>query len=261
MFELKGKVAIVTGATGHLGKEMTIGLCEYGATVFALGRNKEKLNKLYNELSNYSIEILDFNLNDENEIIKNIDIIKKKYGRLDIIVNNAYNGRTATLEKSTTEDFHNSYKISVISSFNIIKYSEQLLAETASYYKTSPSIINISSMYGIVSPDKRIYTNENEINPIFYGSCKASIIQMTKYLSTYLGDKNIRVNCISPGPFPHPSIKKTNQEFYRNLCNKNPLGRIGKADELKGIIIFLASNASSYITGVNIPVDGGWTAW
>ena len=84
---------------------------------------------------------------------------------------------------------------------------------------------------------------------------------MTKYCASFLSIDNIRINCISPGPFPHPSIKKSNKEFLQSLCDKTPMGRIGKANELKGIIVFLAGNSSSYITGTNIPVDGGWTAW
>ena len=126
--------------------------------------------------------------------------------------------------------------------------------------RKSGSIINIASMYGVVSPDPRIYKNTKFNSSPQYGAGKAAIIQFTKYSACHLGNKNIRVNSVSPGPFPNSKIKK-NLSFIKRLNQKTPLGRVGNPEELKGVILFLASNASSYVTGANIPVDGGWTAW
>jgi gluconate 5-dehydrogenase len=121
-------------------------------------------------------------------------------------------------------------------------------------------IINISSMYGIVSPDSRIYGDSGYNNPPDYGAGKAAIIQFTRYSACHLACDGIRVNTISPGPFPGAEVQQ-NKTFMSNLENRVPLGRIGRPDDLKGAVVFLASNASSYVTGQNIVVDGGWTVW
>ena len=115
-------------------------------------------------------------------------------------------------------------------------------------------------MYGLVSPNPDSYENSSHSSPPHYGPGKAAIIQFTRYTACYLAKKGIRVNSVSPRPFPNPTVQK-DLDFINKLKKKTPLGRIGQPHELKGVIIFLASNASSYVTGENISVDGGWTAW
>ena len=124
------------------------------------------------------------------------------------------------------------------------------------------SIVLFSSMYGMVSPDPKVYegTLMNK-NPIEYGVGKAGIIQMTRYMAVHWGRMNVRCNCISPGPFPSPTIQQNNPEFVERLAQKSPLGRFGKSEEIAGAVAFLLSDAASYITGHNLPVDGGWTSW
>jgi NAD(P)-dependent dehydrogenase (short-subunit alcohol dehydrogenase family) len=124
------------------------------------------------------------------------------------------------------------------------------------------NIINIASMYGIVVPDFRLYEGEclGSFNPPQYGAAKAGVIQLTKYFAEYLIPFNIRVNAISPGTFPSKSTQK-NKEFIRRLSSKNPANRIGVPDDLKGTLVYLASDASKYVIGQNIQVDGGWTLW
>ncbi|EAY31998.1 bacilysin biosynthesis oxidoreductase BacC [Microscilla marina ATCC 23134] len=121
-------------------------------------------------------------------------------------------------------------------------------------------IINVSSMYGMVAPDFSVYQNNDFLNPPHYGAAKAGVLQITRYFAAYLGKDNILVNAITPGAFPSPAVQE-NQEFINSLSSKSPLGRIGKPEELQGAFVFLASNASSFMTGQNIVVDGGWTAW
>ena len=121
------------------------------------------------------------------------------------------------------------------------------------------SIINISSMYGMVSPDPSIYGSSGHNNPPNYGAGKAAIIQFTRYTACHLAKKGIRVNSVSPGPFPKPDV--TDMRFISNLKKKTPMGRLGQPHEIKGVIVFLASQSSSFVTGTNISVDGGWTAW
>ena len=112
-----------------------------------------------------------------------------------------------------------------------------------------------------VSPDPSIYGESGMNNPPYYGAAKAGLVQLTRYLAVHLGSDRIRVNSVSPGPFPPPSLKTTAPEFHALLCEKTPLGRIGAAEELVGPVLFLLSDAASFVTGSDIRVDGGWTAW
>jgi NAD(P)-dependent dehydrogenase (short-subunit alcohol dehydrogenase family) len=123
------------------------------------------------------------------------------------------------------------------------------------------SVVNIASMYGSVSPDPSIYGTSGANNPPSYGAAKAGLIQFTKYAACHLAAEGIRVNCISPGPFPAKRYLDQDPEFKGRLQKKVPMGRTGDPQELQGPLLFLASDASSYVTGINLPVDGGWTAW
>jgi gluconate 5-dehydrogenase len=121
-------------------------------------------------------------------------------------------------------------------------------------------IINIGSMYGTISPDLRIYDNEKHANSPEYGAGKAAIIQFTKYLAVNYAKNGIRVNSISPGAFPNKEVQK-NKKFIKKLKSKIPLERLGQPEDLMGAIVFLASDDSSYVTGQNILIDGGWSIW
>jgi gluconate 5-dehydrogenase len=131
--------------------------------------------------------------------------------------------------------------------------------------QNSGKVINISSMYGLVSPDfDSLYKGEGcEIytNPPHYGAAKSAVLQLTRYFAALLGEYNIQVNAIVPGPFPNVAIQIANQAFIERLKSKNPLHRIGKPEDLYGVIALLSSSASDFITGQAIQVDGGWTIW
>ena len=116
-------------------------------------------------------------------------------------------------------------------------------------------------MYGTVSPDPAIYGHSGANNPPSYGAAKAGMIQLTRYAACHLAADKVRVNCISPGPFPVEEYLERDPAFREQLSRKNPMHRIGDPSELTGPLLFLASDASSYVTGINLPVDGGWTAW
>jgi len=123
------------------------------------------------------------------------------------------------------------------------------------------SIVNISSMYGMVSPDPSLYADTGANNPAHYGATKAGLIQLTRYLACHIAKQGIRVNSISPGPFPKIAEDPAGSQFIKALESKVPMGRIGQPEEVAGPVTFLLSGAASYVNGANIPVDGGWTAW
>jgi NAD(P)-dependent dehydrogenase (short-subunit alcohol dehydrogenase family) len=119
----------------------------------------------------------------------------------------------------------------------------------------------MGSMYGMVSPDQRVYESKRVANPPFYGAAKAALLQWTRYAACEFGPEGIRVNAISPGPFPSTDVQAANPDFVATLANKVPMGRIGHAKEIQGPLSFLISDASSFVNGTNLVVDGGWTCW
>jgi len=261
IFMLDGKVALVTGAAGHLGQSIVKALCETGAHVILNGRTAAKIEQLAEKMINqgYKVSTAIVDITNERELIKYFKRFNND--RLDIIVNNAYAGKSGCMEGVSENDFALTYQVVVTAAFRIIQLARPFLETAAKQNSGGASVINIASMYGTVSPDLGIYGNSGLNNPPYYGAAKAALIQLTRYMACQLAPAGIRVNCISPGPFPREEIVLNNPQFYKELCRKNPMNRIGRPDELKGPVLFLASDASSYVTGINLPVDGGWTTW
>jgi NAD(P)-dependent dehydrogenase (short-subunit alcohol dehydrogenase family) len=262
-FRLEARVAFLTGATGHLGKSMARALAEAGAHVVLNARTKNHLASLAQELRDcgHSATIACFDVTDEAAARSQVAEIAAKHGRLDILVNNASAGRTGTIESATTEDFERAYRINVGAAFQLLQVFLPLLKESAKRTAGGASVINVASMYGTVSPDPSIYGVSGANNPPYYGAAKAGLIQLTRYTACHLANDRIRVNCISPGPFPAAHYLERDPAFASQLMSKVPLRRVGHPDELQGPLLFLASDASSYVTGINLAVDGGWTAW
>ena len=257
IFDLKDKVAIVTGGSGYLGKSFAEALVESGADVYITSRNKENCDKVVLELQKlqkgkiHSLELDILSL----ESVKNcFQQVIRNSGRIDILVNNASYMKTNKSESVTEEEWLSGIDGTINGVFRCTSQAIPIMAKN----ETS-SIINIASIYGQVSPDPSIYDDSGYNSPPQYGAGKAAIIQYTKYMACHLAQKNIRVNAISPGPFPKPDVQQ-NTNFMNNLKKKIPLGRVGNPSELKGVMMFLASNASSFVTGENIHVDGGWSA-
>ncbi len=258
LFSLNGTKAIVTGGTGYLGTEICIGLAEAGAHIFVQGRDSVKVNTLVNHIQNQGgkAEAAVFDLLDEAAV--HLFFKSQDLGKINILVNNAYSGSTANIACSNDKEYRDSYEIGLIAVQRLFKACLPLLKK-GHEVDTLASCINISSMYGLVSPYPEIYESPESTNPPFYGAVKAALIQWTRYAAVEFGHQGIRVNAISPGPFPSQDVQKSNPAFIKRLEPKVPLKRIGQADELKGAVIFLASSASSYVNGINLQVDGGWT--
>ncbi|MCK6263257.1 SDR family oxidoreductase [Vibrio sp. ZSDE26] len=256
-FSLNEKVALVTGATGYLGREMCIGLGEAGANILVNSRSEENAQALVSELKSKGLkaEKAVFDVSVEQEVEQ---FFLHYSGDINIIVNNAYAGSAGTIESSNGQFYLDAFDISVVSAHNILQKALPKLRDSVRRVGDA-SVINIASMYGVVSPDLRIYSSPSGSNPPFYGAAKAALIQWTKYGACEFGKEGIRFNSISPGPFPNPETN--NVDFRKVLENRVPLGRVGHSEEVKGPVVFLASSASSFVNGSNLKVDGGWTAW
>lgn len=262
LFRLDGRVCFLSGATGHLGRSMSQALASAGAHVFVNGRNSHSVTELVSELRSSGLQAsaAPFDVTDQTAIAGLVERIKREHGRLDIVVNNASAGRTGKFEEINSDDFEQLFRVNVIGSFHIIRAALPLLRESAKV-TGGASVVNIASMYGSVSPDSSIYGSSGANSPASYGSAKAGLIQFTRYAACHLAADRIRVNSISPGPFPAQQYLDKDPEFRGQLERKSPMRRVGNATELQGPLLFLASDASSYVTGINLPVDGGWTAW
>lgn len=258
IFSLDGKVVVITGGAGYLGSVMTDGFVEYGAKVYIASRNIER-NKAYAAqlMEKYQTDVASVQMDttDGKSVKDAIAMIIQKEEKIDVLVNNSHSGKTGELLTGFEEDWIDSFNGSIHSTYRVTKEVLQHMIK-----RQQGSIINIASMYGIVSPNPEIYGDSMQNNPPQYGAAKAGIIQFTKYLAGHFGQQGIRTNCIAPGPFPNMDTQN-NTEFIKRLSSKNPMNRIGQPEELKGTAILLASNASSYINGQTIQVDGGWTIW
>jgi len=251
LFSLQGRVAVVTGAAGHLGAPMARALAGAGAKVYLLGRNPAPLEVLSRQIGPSATAAM-VDVTDASQVSRFLQGIAER--RLDVLVNNAYAGASPD-----GDPFARAYEITVTAAFRLVRESLPLLRQAVAA-SGGASVINITSMYGMVSPDPRVY-EDSPPNPPFYGAAKAGLIQLTRHLAAELGAEKIRVNAISPGPFPSPASQQNFPMLMRNLEKKVPLERLGRPEELAGAVLFLASDASSYVTGTNLPVDGGWTAW
>jgi NAD(P)-dependent dehydrogenase (short-subunit alcohol dehydrogenase family) len=263
MFILKDKIILLTGAAGHLGSAMARGFAQAGGYVYLNGRNPSSLEKLCDEIEagGGKAAVLSFDVTDCAAVSVALQTIEERHGRLDVLVNNAYAGKGGTLEQSSDEDFTEAYHIAVTAAAGLIRSALPLLRQSALSGGGGASVINVASMYGLVSPDLRVYDSAQGANPPFYGAAKAALLQLTRYLACELAKDKIRVNALCPGPFPSPAVCDSSPEFVEKLADKVPLGRIGVAVEIAGPAVFLASDAASYVTGATLPVDGGWTAW
>jgi NAD(P)-dependent dehydrogenase (short-subunit alcohol dehydrogenase family) len=262
-FRLDGRVALLTGAGGHLGRSMAQALAEAGAHVVLNGRNNAALEVLAQDLSGRGLtsSIACFDVTSQNAVAEHVARIAKTHGRLDILVNNASAGSPGTLQTAKVTDFEQVYRVNVVGAFQLLQSALPLLREAARHTRGGASVINISSMYGSVSPDPSIYGSSGANSPPYYGAAKSALIQFTRYTACHLASERIRVNCISPGPFPAEIYLQRDPDFAGRLQAKTPMRRTGNPSELQGPLLFLASDASSYVTGVNLAVDGGWTAW
>lgn len=260
VFDVSGKVALITGAAGYLGASMAWVLAEAGAHVIVNSRSTQRGDVLVKALvaEGYSAEAAIFDVTDYDAV--NDFFIKREHSPLHILINNAYVGGAGSIELTQTEAYKQSYDVAVVSAHSLINAALPSLRKAVKLCADA-SVINLTSMYAMVSPDQAVYDAKKNVNPPFYGAVKAALLQWTRYAACEFGPEKIRVNAISPGPFPSNEAQLSNPDLIDKLAKKVPLGRIGLTDEIKGPTLFLASSASSFVNGSNIVVDGGWTCW
>jgi gluconate 5-dehydrogenase len=232
-------------------------LAELGANIVIGSRDKEKsaaITKRLGEQFGVRASGVALDITDPQSVEQALLYINKEYGALDVLINNAWSGKKNTFESISIDDWKYDIDVCLNGVFYTTKKAFPYLKEAKGV------IVNVASMYGHVAPDYKMYAGTDHANPPSYGAAKAGVIQLTKYLASFLSPHGIRVNAISPGPFPFSDILK-NEEFIGALEAKTMLNRIGNPEDLKGIIALLCSDASGYMTGQNICVDGGWAAW
>ncbi len=256
LFSIKGKVIVITGATGYLGSKMTEHLSLLGAKVIVLSRKLTKAKELCRQLKINEKQAVKIDVSSKDSIDDAFKYIYNEFLTVDVLVNNAYFGVAKEFTSYLQEDWHKSFDGSVGA---VDMVTQAVLPNMRS--NKAGRIINIASMYGMISPNPDVYPTESMINPLSYGVGKAAIIQYTKYLAMRVGEENITVNSISYGAFPKTTNPENTKIFLKNLANKTFVKRIGKPKEVTSTVYFLSLDESSYITGQNIVVDGGWTSW
>jgi len=252
LLSLKGKIVLLTGGAGLYGKCIFEALAEAGGTVITASRNLENGEKAAADLRKRGLDAhaLQVDQGDHASIAALKKAIQDKFGRLDVFINNSV-ARFMKRYDDPLEAWADDMRINATGMFDIVREMADLIAQSG-----GGSIVNIGSMFGVYGPDFSNYSNTNMDAPPSYFFHKGGMVALTKYLARKLGPRGIRTNCISPGGlFSHQP-----EEFLKRYCSKVPLGRMACDDDIKGLVVFLASPASAYMNGENILMDGGYHA-
>ncbi len=260
MFNVENKIIVITGVCGQMGRVYAKFFLKNGAIVIGLDISSNK--KL--DLDNKNFFFVETDITNKKSITKALEEIKQKFGIPEVLINNAgldsppetNSPETGRFEEYPEEAWDRVLDVNLKGIF----LTSQIFGEAMSQNKKG-SIINVSSIYGLVSPDPKIYDYKNNgmnsfYKPVAYSASKSGILNLTKYLAVYWAKDNVRVNTLSiSGVF-----NNQDEEFLESYCSRIPIGRMAKEDEYNGAMLFLASDESSYMTGSNLIIDGGWTA-
>lgn len=258
MFSLKNKVIMITGGAGHMGSSMSKALVSFGANVIMIGRNEERLRDLViqNKPSgNNSFEYFVCDVTREEDFQDVVKKVVSNHGTIDVFINNAHSGKREKFEDLTKAAWQDGLEHTLTHYFTCLKAVSPVMLKVG-----KGSIINVASLWSYLAPDQRMYLDLNNNPPIHYSVAKGGALSMTRYLATLWADKGIRVNAISPGWFPQKRGPER-PDYMHEITRRIPMGRIGQPDDLAGIVVYLASDASSYVTGQNFIIDGGYSVW
>lgn len=250
IFSLQGKNIVITGANGYLGREMVEGCLGSGAKVLALCRHSELLESKVGENENLEIGYCD--VNDESLVTKLTDAFTKKHGAIHGLVNNVYAAPRRPSFNMPNEEILNVYQNSFIQYWTTIRALKNF------FDSNGASIVNNGSLWGIRSPDLPMYLDLNNEPPLALVSAKAAVHQLTRYLSVIFAKDGMRVNTLVPGMFPQKRPPER-LDYMQEVSKRIPLNRIGIPREIIGPVVFLLSDASSYMTGQELIIDGGYT--
>ena len=271
IFSLKDKVVIITGSAGLLGKKHAEAVAAYGGNPVLLDLSQEKVNALSEELNQeYKIKSVGFSVDitDEKKIEKNVQKIVEQFGKIDGLVNNAANNpkvedsaekNFSRLENFPLDIWNQDIAVGLTGAFLCAKHYGNQISKNSN----GGSIVNISSDLGLMAPDQRLYMqrgvpeDKQPVKPVTYSVVKTGMIGLTRYLSTYWADKNVRCNAMCPGGVENDQP----ENFLREVSSRIPMNRLAQSDEYQSALLWMLSDASSYLNGAIIPIDGGRTTW
>ena len=271
LFRLDNKIIVITGATGLIGRKHAEAIACYGGTPILLDLSQDAVNNFSTELNQkYKVNSVGFaiDITDEKMVEDNANFLVEHFGKIDGLVNNAANNpkvedskkvNFSRLEHFPLNIWNEDIAVGLTGSFLCAKHYGYQIAQNSN----GGSIVNISSDLGLIAPDQRLYAKDGvdddnqNVKPITYSVVKTGLIGLTRYLSTYWAEKNVRCNAICPG-----GVENGQPEgFLKEVNAKIPMGRMANADEYQGTLIWMLSDASSYLNGAIVPVDGGRTSW
>jgi len=272
LFSLEGKTAVLTGASGFLGRTFALALLANGARVVALGRSERLVTEAAgwaHEFGEDKISVHQIDMYDAAALDDLCDVIASEEKSIDVLINNAHELGAATgfnvpegsLENSTFDQWQRNLQGGV---YWAVQTTQRLGVRMKE--QRAGSIVNIATMYATVAPRPQLYEGTASLNPPGYSASKAALAAFTRYTASFWGRDGVRANCISPGPFSNTedvagqNSVAEDSPFVQRLKGYTVLNRIGRPIELCGALLFLASDASTYVTGQNLIVDGGWTA-
>lgn len=261
LMNLTGRVALITGGAGHIGATMGEALAELGAAVAVLDIAQESCTSTANRIKEtYHVQTLPLviDLSDDEAVRSVPPRLLERFGRLDILVNNAALVGTSDLKgwavpfpEQSSETWRLALDVNLTAAFVLVQSCAGALTVSG-----HGSVINIGSIYGVMGPDMSLYKDTPLGNPAAYAASKGGLLQLTRYLATVLAPR-VRVNAISPGGV----WRNQPEAFHQRYVARTPVGRMATEEDLKGAVAYLASDLSGYVTGHNLVVDGGWTAW
>ena len=271
LFRLDKKVIVITGATGLLGRKHAQAVAYYGGTPILLYLSQQAVDDLASELNNeYKVNALGFavDITNEESIQNNAELIFNKFGHIDGLVNNAANNpkvednskvNFSRLENFPLDLWHRDIEVGLTGAFLCAKHYGSKIAQN----KSGGSIVNISSDLGLIAPDQSLYKRDGikesmqNVKPITYSVVKSGLIGLTRYIATYWPEQNVRCNAICPGGVENGQPNY----FLKEIVKRIPMRRMAQSDEYQGTLLWMLSDASSYLNGAIVPVDGGRTTW